>query len=59
MIPRKREVPPDQASNTELHEFQPTGTRVYIALAWLWVGVPLAYGFYELLIKVTQLFTKG
>ena len=44
---------------TELHEYQPTIPRVYIALAWLWVGVPFGYGVYELLIKVTQLFTTG
>ncbi|MGW7514076.1 MFS transporter small subunit [Streptomyces sp. NPDC054796] len=25
--------------------------------AWLWVGVPLAYGLYELIRKATQLFT--
>ncbi|OEV10428.1 MFS transporter small subunit [Streptomyces nanshensis] len=29
------------------------------ALAWLWVGVPMAYGLYELLLKVVQLFTGG
>ncbi|MEW2287660.1 MULTISPECIES: MFS transporter small subunit [Streptomyces] len=28
-----------------------------IALAWLWVGTPLAYGLYELVRKATQLFT--
>jgi hypothetical protein len=28
-----------------------------IALAWLWVGAPLAYGVYELVQKATQLFT--
>ena len=44
---------------TDLHECQPTVPRVYIALAWLWVGIPFAYGFYELLIKVTQLFKPG
>lgn len=25
--------------------------------AWLWVGLPLAYGLYELLQKATQLFS--
>ncbi|WP_171904116.1 MFS transporter small subunit [Streptomyces abyssalis] len=29
------------------------------ALAWLWVGVPMAYGIYELVLKVTKLFTGG
>lgn len=28
-----------------------------VALAWLWVGVPFAYGLYELIIKVARLFT--
>jgi hypothetical protein len=46
----------DQSNDTELHEYQSTVPTVYIALAWLWVGIPFAYGFYELLIKVTQLF---
>ncbi|MEV7081108.1 hypothetical protein AB0N88_21640 [Streptomyces sp. NPDC093516] len=31
--------------------------RWLIALAWVWVGVPLAYGLYELVRKATQLFT--
>ncbi|WP_456115203.1 MFS transporter small subunit [Streptomyces endophyticus] len=31
--------------------------RGLIALAWLWVGLPLAYGVYELVQKATQLFT--
>jgi hypothetical protein len=29
-----------------------------MVLAWAWVGVPFAYGVYELILKVTQLF-KG
>lgn len=31
--------------------------RHLIVLSWLWVGVPLAYGVYELVRKATQLFT--
>ncbi|RLV65038.1 putative membrane protein [Streptomyces sp. CBMAI 2042] len=31
--------------------------RPLIALTWLWVGAPLAYGLYELFRKATQLFT--
>lgn len=27
--------------------------------AWLWVGVPMAYGVYELILKVAKLFTGG
>ena len=42
--------------SVELHDYRSTVPKVYIALAWLWVGTPFAYGFYELLIKVTQLF---
>jgi hypothetical protein len=26
-------------------------------VAWAWVGLPFAYGVYELVRKVTQLFT--
>jgi len=35
----------------------PPDRRPLIALAWVWVGAPLAYGFYELVQKATQLFT--
>ncbi|WP_329125468.1 MFS transporter small subunit [Streptomyces sp. NBC_01465] len=31
--------------------------RGLIAFAWLWVGAPLAYGLYELVLKAKQLFT--
>ncbi len=31
--------------------------RGLILFAWLWVGLPLAYGVYELVRKATQLFT--
>ncbi|SFK32666.1 MULTISPECIES: MFS transporter small subunit [Amycolatopsis] len=27
-----------------------------LTLAWLWVGLPFAYGVYELIRKVVQLF---
>jgi hypothetical protein len=29
-----------------------------LIIMWAWVGIPFAYGVYELFIKVTQLF-KG
>jgi hypothetical protein len=32
--------------------------RPLLILMWAWVGVPFAYGVYELFLKVTQLF-KG
>ncbi|WP_285440026.1 MULTISPECIES: hypothetical protein [unclassified Streptomyces] len=35
----------------------PSGRRGLIAFAWVWVGVPLVYGLYELVRKATQLFT--
>ena len=34
-----------------------TDRRPLIAIAWLWVGIPFAYGLYELIIKVSRLFT--
>ncbi|MFF3562657.1 hypothetical protein ACFYXS_21710 [Streptomyces sp. NPDC002574] len=30
--------------------------RPLMALAWLWVGAPFAYGVYELALKLKQLF---
>ncbi|MEU3979098.1 hypothetical protein AB0F77_03155 [Streptomyces sp. NPDC026672] len=35
----------------------PPSRRGLIALSWVWVGAPLAYGLYELVQKATQLFT--
>ncbi|WP_306332116.1 hypothetical protein [Streptomyces sp. KL109B] len=35
----------------------PPRRRGLITVAWLWVGLPLAYGLYELVQKATQLFT--
>ncbi|MFF5563697.1 hypothetical protein ACFY7Z_16595 [Streptomyces sp. NPDC012623] len=29
-----------------------------VVFAWLWVGIPLAYGVYELVLKAAQLFTR-
>ncbi len=43
-------------SSGELHEYRPTVPKVWILLAWLWVAVPFGYGFYQLLLKVGQLF---
>jgi hypothetical protein len=31
--------------------------RGLLVFAWAWVGVPFAYGVYQLVQKVTQLFT--
>lgn len=30
--------------------------RALVVVAWLWVGVPFAYGLYELGLKVAKLF---
>jgi hypothetical protein len=27
-----------------------------MAVVWLWVAIPFAYGLYQLIVKVTQLF---
>ncbi|WP_444545463.1 MFS transporter small subunit [Streptomyces lasiicapitis] len=35
----------------------PPRRRPLIVGAWLWVGLPLAYGVYELVHKAKQLFT--
>jgi hypothetical protein len=42
----------------------PSGTAggppaALFAFTWLWVGVPMAYGLYELILKAVQLFTGG
>ncbi|MFC0547666.1 MFS transporter small subunit [Kutzneria chonburiensis] len=29
---------------------------VLMVIAWLWVGLPFAYGLYQLIVKVVQLF---
>ncbi|MEU4681943.1 MFS transporter small subunit [Streptomyces xinghaiensis] len=51
-------VPPDAPSST-LPDARPEagGRRPLMALAWLWVGAPFAYGVYELLLKLRLLFT--
>lgn len=35
----------------------PSPRRALTLTVWLWVGLPLAYGLYELISKATQLFT--
>ncbi|WP_431962963.1 MFS transporter small subunit [Actinacidiphila sp. bgisy160] len=34
-----------------------SGRLPLMAVAWLWVGAPFAYGVYELGLKLKQLFT--
>jgi hypothetical protein len=38
-------------------ESSPPDRRALIVLAWVWVGAPLGYGLYELVLKAKQLFT--
>jgi hypothetical protein len=38
-------------------EQERTNRTPLIALAWTWVALPFLYGVYELIQKVTQLFT--
>jgi hypothetical protein len=33
-----------------------TPRPLLMTVAWLWVGIPLLYGLYELFLKLTQLF---
>ena len=46
----------DQTAD-ELRDYQSTVPMVYIVLAWVWVAVPFGYGVYELMLKVSKLFT--
>lgn len=41
----------------DLHDYTPTVPKIFIALAWLWVALPFGYGVYQLLLKVSQLFS--
>ncbi|MFS4091118.1 MFS transporter small subunit [Streptomyces sp. AF1A] len=53
-------MPSDSSPPDTPHSRLRPGGRTHaalIALAWLWVGAPLAYGVYELVQKATQLFT--
>jgi len=46
-----------ETTNVELRDYESTVPSVYIALAWLWVAIPFGYGVYELMLKVTKLFS--
>ncbi|MFE9996845.1 MFS transporter small subunit [Streptomyces avermitilis] len=35
----------------------PPDHQALIGFAWLWVGAPLCYGLYELVLRAKQLFT--
>lgn len=40
-----------------LQDYESTVPKAYIFLAWLWVAIPFGYGVYELMLKVSKLFT--
>jgi len=46
----------DRSAEVDLHDYRATVPKAYIALAWLWVAIPFAYGVVELILKVKQLF---
>lgn len=46
----------DQTADVELHHYRPMVPKVFVALAWLWVSVPFAYGVFELNLEVKQPF---
>jgi hypothetical protein len=39
------------------HHAEASGRTPLMVLAWAWVGLPFAYGVYELLLKLGQLFS--
>ncbi|NGO69862.1 MFS transporter small subunit [Streptomyces boncukensis] len=45
-------------SSTPADARGPRRRTALTVLVWLWVGLPLAYGLYELIDKATQLFTN-
>jgi hypothetical protein len=44
--------------NTARDGVRPATTRVLLVVSWLWVGAPLVYGLYELVLKAQPLFVK-
>ncbi|WP_169922663.1 MFS transporter small subunit [Streptomyces lushanensis] len=49
--------PSNSGTTPETGAAVPPGRTGLIVFAWLWVGLPLAYGVYELVLKAKQLFT--
>jgi hypothetical protein len=41
---------------TQTKSRQTQNRTLLLVVAWLWVGLPFAYGLYELVLKVVQLF---
>lgn len=62
--PRRRPPRPDTAEGDRVSSVAETGGSstwgpvqwIGAVLAWLWVGVPFAYGLYELVLKIPALF---
>ena len=48
---------PASGAGTAAPSAPPPSRTPLAVLAWLWVGLPLVYGLYELIRKATQLFT--
>ena len=46
-------------SDLSHHEDHTTSSPLMIALAWLLVGIPLAYGLWQTLLKAYQLLSGG
>lgn len=46
-----------QTVEAETRDYRSTVPKIYVALAWVWVAIPFGYGVYELMIKVSQLFS--
>jgi hypothetical protein len=54
-------MPTPPSPSTPEEQAAPTASspdrRALILVSWLWVGLPLIYGIYELVQKAAQLFT--
>ena len=38
------------------HETQAPANTAQVAIGWIWVGIPLAWGIYSTLLNVVKLF---
>ncbi|MCH6163461.1 MFS transporter small subunit [Streptomyces marispadix] len=56
MSSAEKNIPEGPAGGTADAGGPPAALFVF---TWLWVGVPMAYGLYELILKAVQLFTGG
>lgn len=44
--------------SSEVQQHASSGNRLLLVLVWLWVGVPFAYGVYELITTASKLFVQ-